>query len=222
MLTIHEVYGRVEVDREALYSGGDFVRSRIHNSRDILDTDYITVGKVALEDQGNYVPKDRPSTAIADHLPLAYSVATQFYGEKWEWEELVQVAALGLCEAAERHDNTRNNTFGTFAKHYVIGYVKNYMNPERNGSMNTSLQLLSSDTEDLGVDTAEENNAKTVLYGAVEKLTPKQKFVIEMVYFEGYTQEQVANVLDITQEGVAKLVARATVALRKQLGGVYH
>ena len=129
MITVHEVYGRVEVEREALYADGAFVKVKLLNGRDIFPTDYLVVGKVALEDMGGYKPKKRPSTMIKDYLPLAYSAASQHYREEAEWEELVQVAALGLCEAAERHDATRNTSFAAFAKPYISGYLKNFSEP---------------------------------------------------------------------------------------------
>ena len=221
MITMHEVYGRVEVDREALYADGAFVKVKLLNGRDIFPTDYLVVGKVALEDMGGYKPKKRPSTMIKDYLPLAYSAASQHYREEAEWEELVQVAALGLCEAAERHDATRNTSFAAFAKPYISGYLKNFLNPERNGKMNM-VELAGGVVEEMTTDDVVDNDMKTVLYGAMEALTPKQKFVMEMVYIEGHTQEEVAEMMGINRIGVQQLVSRATVALRKQLAGVYH
>lgn len=221
MITVHEVYGRVEVEREALYADGAFVKVKLLNGRDIFPTDYLVVGKVVLGDKGGYKPKKRPSTMIKDYLPLAYSAASQHYSEEAEWEELVQVAALGLCEAAERHDATRNTSFAAFAKPYISGYLKNFLNPERNGKMNM-VELTGGVVEEMTTEDVVDNDMKTVLYGAMEALTPKQKFVMEMVYIEGYTQEQVSKMMEITREGVKLLVLRATVALRKQLEGVYQ
>lgn len=221
MITVHEVYGRVEVEREALYADGAFVKVKLLNGRDIFPTDYLVVGKVALEDMGGYKPKKRPSTMIKDYLPLAYSAASQHYREEAEWEELVQVAALGLCEAAERHDATRNTSFAAFAKPYISGYLKNFLNPERNGKMNM-VELAGGVVEEMTTDDVVDNDMKTVVYGAMEALTPKQKFVMEMVYIEGYTQDQVSKVMEIDRGTVANIVIRATVALRKQLADVYH
>ena len=221
MITVHEVYGRVEVEREALYADGAFVKVKLLNGRDIFPTDYLVVGKVALEDMGGYKPKKRPSTMIKDYLPLAYSAASQHYREEAEWEELVQVAALGLCEAAERHDATRNTSFAAFAKPYISGYLKNFLNPERNGKMNM-VELTGGVVEEMTTDDVVDNDMKTVLYGAMEALTPKQKFVMEMVYIEGHTQEEVAEMMGIDIRRVQRLIERATVALRKQLAGVYH
>lgn len=221
MITKHEVYGRVEVDQATLNHSDDFVEVKLFNGRDIFPTDNLVVGKVALEDKGGYKPKGRTTTIIQDYLPLAYSAASQHYDKDTEWEEMVQVAALGLCEAAERHDSTRNTSFAAFAKPYISGYLKNYLNPERNGKMNM-VELSGGVMEEMLSSTVEDNDLKTVLYGAMEALTPKQQYAIERVYVQGHTQQEVAQMMGVTQEGVAKLVSRGTVALRKQLAGVYN
>ena len=221
MITVHEVYGRVEVEREALYTDGAFVKVKLLNGRDIFPTDYLVVGKVALEDMGGYKPKKRPSTIIKDYLPLAYSAASQHYREEAEWEELVQVAALGLCAAADRFDSKRNTSFAAFAKPYISGYLKDFLNPAKNGRMNM-VELTGGVVEEMTTTDVEDNDMKTVVYGAMESLTPKQKFVMEMVYIEGHTQDEVAEMMGINRIGVQQLVSRATVALRKQLAGVYH
>jgi len=217
MITTHKVYGRVEVDAEALSTTDDFVKVRLLNRRDNLPAE-ITVGKVALSDKGGYIDKKRKTDLIQDYMPLAYSAASKMYSEKAEWEELVSVAALGLCEAASRHESGRNNGFAAFATPYIMGYLKNHLNPERNGTMNTTVDAFIPDGADLISDTPEENDMKLRLYGAIEMLTDKQKFVVEQVCLEGYTQEQVSDMLGVTQVAVKLTLDRATVALRKHLG----
>ena len=216
MINTHSVYGRVVVNPEDMYNGKAFIEVTLMNKRDGLPAK-ITVGKCALSDKGDYVPKkDRKTSLIQDYLPLAYSAASQMYSEQAEWEELLQVAALGLCEAASRHKSDRNNGFAAFAKPYIMGYIKNHLNPERNGNMNM-LNTFIPDGEDLISDTPEENDVKLRLYGAIEMLTDKQKFVVERVCLEGHTQEEVAEMLDVTQVAVKLTLDRATVALRKHL-----
>ena len=217
MITTHKVYGRVEVDAEALSTTDDFVKVRLLNRRDNLPAE-ITVGKVALSDKGGYIDKKRKTDLIQDYMPLAYSAASKMYSEKAEWEELVSVAALGLCDAASRHESGRNNGFAAFATPYIMGYLKNHLNPERNGTMNTTVDAFIPDGADLISDTPEENDMKLRLYGAIEMLTDKQKFVVEQVCLEGYTQEQVSDMLGVTQVAVKLTLDRATVALRKHLG----
>jgi len=215
MITTHKVYGRVEVDAEALATTDDFVKVRLINRRDSLPAE-ITVGKVALSNKGGYIDKKRKTDLIQDYMPLAYSAASQMYSEQTEWEELVSVAALGLCEAASRHESGRNNGFAAFAKPYIMGYLKNYLNPERNGTLHITNTFLP-DGVDLISNSPEENDMKLRLYGAIEMLTDKQKFVVEMVSLKGYRKVEVAEMLDITPQNVGKILDRATVAIRRHL-----
>ncbi len=216
MINTHSVYGRVVVNPEDMHNGKAFIEVTLMNKRDGLPAK-ITVGKCALSDKGDYVPKkDRKTDLIRDYLPLAYSAASQMYSEQAEWEELVSVAALGLCEAASRHESGRNNGFAAFAKPYIMGYLKNYLNPERNGTLHTTNTFLP-DGEDLISDSPEENDMKLRVYGALETLTPKQKFVVEMVSLKGYKKVEVAEMLDITPQNVGKILDRAIVAIRAHL-----
>ena len=216
MITTHKVYGRVEVDAEALATSDDFVKVKLLNRRDNLPAE-ITVGKAALSDKGGYIDKKRKTDLIQDYMPLAYSAASQMYSEKAEWEELLQVAALGLTVAANRFDPSRNNGFAAYARPYIMGYIKQHLNPVRNGTMNTTISGFIPDGEDLTSNTPEENDMKLRLYGAIEMLTDKQKFVVEMVGLKGYTETEVAEMMGIAQKNVHVLLDRATVALRKHL-----
>ena len=60
------------------------------------------------------------------------------------------------------------------------------------------VELTGGVVEEMTTDDVVDNDMKTVLYGAMEALTPKQKFVMEMVYIEGHTQEEVAEMMGIT------------------------
>jgi RNA polymerase sigma factor (sigma-70 family) len=215
MITTHKTYGRVEVSKEALDTTDDFVKVRLINRRDNLPAD-IMVGKVALSDRGGYIDKNRTTSLVQDYLPLAYSAASQMYSAKADYEELVQVAALGLCAAANRYKPERNTAFASFAKPYIMGYIKDHLNPMRNGEMNMVNNFIP-DGEDTTADTPEQNDVKLRLYGAIEMLTDKQKFVVEMVGLKGHTQDEVADLLGISQKNVKLLLDRATVALRKHL-----
>jgi len=229
MITTHFAYGRVEVKQEDLDSDKLFIPVRLFNGRDVLKTDRIVVGKASLANKGNYNPKPRPNTTLVqDYLPMAYGAATRAChggaGNRYDWEELVQVASLGLCEAANRYDTTRNNGFVAYAKPYVDGYLTNFLNPERNGLMNHA-ELKFGYTEGLNEgglgDDAETHDRNLVLMGAVEELTAKQKYAVKMTYYNGHTQEYVANKMGITQPRVVRLLERATKALKTTLNEAF-
>ena len=228
MITTHEVYGRVSVDPEELATSHPFVKVQLFNGRDVLKTDKITVGKAALSDKGGYKSRKRDTTLVQDYLPLAYGAATRACrgggGTRNDWEELVQVASLGLCEAADKYDTKRNNGFVAFAKPYVDGYLKNFLNPERNGMMNQS-ELEFGYSEELhggGMgDDVEDHDRKLIILGAIETLTKKQKYAVERHYFEGWSQDSIAEDMNISQVGVLQLLKRATETMKKELNGAF-
>lgn len=224
MINTHEIYGRVVVDDNELKDSSDFIWAMLINEKDILKTNNIYVGKVALKNKGGYKPKNRPNTLVEQFMPLAYGAASHLYrggtGNNFDWEELLQVACVGLCEAAKRYDNTKNNGFVAFARPYIHGYVKNFINPERNGLMNiieAKYGVLDNMNADINVLSVEDDNLNTVLYGAIEDLTLKQKFAVEMFHLQGHTQAQVAKMLETDARAVRRLLKRASDTLKKTL-----
>ena len=73
------------------------------------------------------------------------------------------------------------------------------------------------------VDFLDEENAEMIaddelrrLYAAMKKLTERQKEVIELYYFKGMTQQEIADELGITQVAVTQCMSRAIKTLKKK------
>ena len=72
-------------------------------------------------------PEAEPNYAvIRDHLALADRLALRYAGRGQAYEDLQQVAYLGLVLAAKRFDPTREVTFATFAHATVSGELKRH------------------------------------------------------------------------------------------------
>jgi RNA polymerase sigma-B factor len=63
---------------------------------------------------------------VQEHLELARKLAYRYAGRGEPVEELVQVAMLGLVQAARRYDPERGNGFVPFAVPTILGEIRRY------------------------------------------------------------------------------------------------
>jgi hypothetical protein len=68
---------------------------------------------------------------VAEHSELAYRLARKFIGRGEPYDDLVQVAFIGLIEAIERFDPHRGGTLASFAVPTILGELKrHFRDPE--------------------------------------------------------------------------------------------
>lgn len=58
---------------------------------------------------------------------------------------------------------------------------------------------------------------KEELYAAIAQLTPRQKELVEMIYFEGMSQDKVCEIYGVTKSAISHAMERVYVSLRKFL-----
>lgn len=70
-----------------------------------------------------------PAELVVKHLPLVRALAARLYRLRWndsvDFDEYLQMGALGLVEAAGRYDASRGTQFSTFASWRITGAILN-------------------------------------------------------------------------------------------------
>jgi RNA polymerase sigma factor (sigma-70 family) len=214
----HEVYGRGKVDADSLATTDPLITFYIDTPRDIVReiTEYV-VGKAALDNSGGYVPRKRSlATRIEMYLPLVSKAVSMLKRPQDDWDELYAVGSVALVKADAKFNHNSNFAFASYAKPYIMGYIKNHINPERNGTMN-QLPLVQ------GFDIPVESNDRyddiwRAFYQAMDHMTAKQRQVMKLLYIEGHTLQNVADIMGIERQPAERLRDRAVVHVRKKLG----
>jgi RNA polymerase sigma factor (sigma-70 family) len=226
MQVTHSTYGVGIVSRDDLYNDpSKMIDFTPNNRRETLNYP-IKVGKSALSDQGNYVPRKYKPDLIMDHISYAATIASKYYRVDDEWTDVYSVAVEGLIEAASKYDPSKNDSFIGYAKPRITGAVLNYKNPVRNGTMNTFSNLPAelfentSTTNDNKVHDELVHDCVTAMYSALDDMTKKQREVTLALYVRGDTMENVAKKMGVQKPTIQVHRDLALKKVRKKLNDV--
>lgn len=157
---------------------------------------------------------------ILDNLRLATYIANKYRWTDTEFDDLFQMASLGLVMAAKRYRPEEGVAFSSYAcramKHSIIRGVFGNQ-PERRQSDPTVLSMemetgdgiclkeIIPDEEDMEEDAC----TRAFLEKAMAGLTETQAQVIRLFFYEGMTMESIAKNMGITTTAVWNAKKRA-------------
>jgi RNA polymerase sigma-70 factor (ECF subfamily) len=169
--------------------------------------------------------KDRDQRAMSDlydrYGRLAYSLIYRVVRNSAAAEDLVQETFLRVWNRVQSFDQTRG-ALGpwvlTVARNRAIDYLRSV-----DGKMSAgALELDRIETPVLFssfADGALSLDRARILKTAFEKLTPTQKQVIELAYYEGLSQTEMAERMQQPLGTVKTWVRSALKAMRDEIGG---
>jgi RNA polymerase sigma-B factor len=95
-------------------------RTHLHPCRSHADAEVLIA---AWQQEGDSAARD---AAFEQFLPLARRLARRYRTPHEPFEDLMQVASVGLLGAIERFDPSRGTSFGSFAIPTILGELKKY------------------------------------------------------------------------------------------------
>lgn len=157
------------------------------------------------------------------YAPAAYGLALRVLGQDAIAQEVVHDSFLALWRAPEAFDPGRGafrSFFLSLVHHRAVDAVRREERLRRRSERASNLESVEDeDVADDVVETAYLRSRRGEIREAVASLPPDQRRVIELAYFDGYTQARIADVLQIP---LGTVKTRTLAAMRKLRRALYR
>lgn len=181
---------------------------------------------------------DARSKLIEHNLRLVVYIAKKFDNTGVGVEDLISIGTIGLIKGINTFNPEKNIKLATYASRCIENEILMYLRKNNKTKLEVSIdeplnvdwdgnELLLSDIlgtdEDViskGIETEVE---KKLLYKAIEKLSHREKIIVEMRYGlnnkegEEMTQKEVADSLGISQSYISRLEKKIIKRLRREI-----
>jgi RNA polymerase sigma-70 factor (ECF subfamily) len=156
------------------------------------------------------------------HATAAFSLAYRIVGTRNAAEDVVQEAFLSLWRSGARYDRTRGSV-----RTWVLGIVHNRaidalrrsMVHDKRRASDEGIEERFEARERTDVEVARNDEAREV-HAALRELPAEQCKVIELAYFGGFSQSEIADMLDTPIGTVKGRMRLGLDKMRGQLGGM--
>jgi RNA polymerase sigma-B factor len=124
--------------------------------------------------------RDAREELVQRHLPLARQLAARYNRAQEPFDDLVQVASLGLLKAVDRFDPERGLAFSSYAVPTILGELKRHFR-DKGWSVHLprSLQELVMRVQDADIQLTNENRRSPTLVEIAEYLNLDTEQVLE-------------------------------------------
>lgn len=151
--------------------------------------------------------------------PIALGFAMRRLGNRSIAEDIAQEALLRLWKVSRNWEAGRAR-ISTWLYQVVSNLCVDWFRRQKDSGQNTDdLPEPTAPAEDGAEAQMQQNARRSALYQALETLPERQRIAVEMRHIEGYSNPEIAAVLNVGVEAVESLTARGKRALAVQLAG---
>ena len=175
-------------------------------------------------------------TLIVRNLRLVVYIAKKFESSAVQPDDLISIGTIGLMKAVETFHPEKNTKLATYASRCIeneilmhLRKVAQYraeisidepLNTDWDGNELLLSDLLGTD-EDIVSRSIENESERNLLLEAVQRLTPRERQIMEMRFGlrggQEKTQKEVADALGISQSYISRLEKKIIKRLRAEL-----
>ena len=156
------------------------------------------------------------------HANAAFSLAYRMCGSRGAAEDVVQEAFLSLWRSGARYDRMRGSVrtwlLGIVHTRAIDSLRRSVVHDRRRAS-DEGIEERFEARERTDVEVARLDEAQEIRV-ALQGLPPEQSRVIELAYFGGFTQSEIASMLDTPIGTVKGRMRLGLEKMRAQLGGL--
>lgn len=168
---------------------------------------------------------------MSAYQPLVFKIATSFRLPEAETMELIQEGMVGLLEAGETYDYTRQVAFSLFASYRIRGSMVDYL---RHNSEKGMLYLDSELTQGFTLSDAlpspaaspteltERKLLQEKVEQAMHRLPLKEQQVLQEMYLEDRPAQAVATAINVSLGHVYRLQKQGVRRIRGMLSRFMH
>lgn len=179
--------------------------------------------------------KEARDVLIERNLRLVAHIAKKYENTKDLQEDLISIGTIGLIKAVDSFKPTHKTKLATYAARCIENEILMHLRGNKKTNLDVSLneiigmdkdgsevvlQDIIPDNQDEIIDIIDKQDNIKKLLGYLDVLTPREKKTLIMRYglqhTKKYTQQQIADTLDISRSYVSRLEKRALIKLFKE------
>lgn len=178
--------------------------------QDVHDSDESLVARICEGDHQAF------SQIVEQHSGLFFHAAYRMCANSEEAEDIVQDAFLKLWDKPEAFRADKGAKFTTWFYRVVTNLA---IDRTRRRKPQTHPDVLDyiADQKPLADEALEQNQKGDVLEAAIQKLPERQKAALNLCFYEGLSNKEAAEILNVGVKGLESLLMRAKKSLKEQL-----
>lgn len=154
---------------------------------------------------------------VERHSKLFFTAAFRMVNNSEEAEDIVQDAYIKLWQKPQSFDPSKGVKFTTWFYRVVTNLAIDATR-KRKPQTNPDVLDVMADKAPLADEQLSENDQQVVLEEAIQRLPERQRAALNLCFYEGLSNKEAAEILDVGIKALESLLMRAKKALKEDLG----